>query len=42
MMEKEAQEQNLLEKEQHYNSVQEEVTEQKKIIKKLRLKLKNA
>ena len=32
----------MLEKEQNYNSIQEEVQDQKKIIKKLRYKLKNA
>lgn len=32
----------LLEKEQHYNSLQEEVEDCRKIIKKLRYKLKNA
>jgi hypothetical protein len=32
----------LLEKEMHYNSMQEEVDETRKIVKKLRTKLKNA
>lgn len=42
MAEKEAQEAELLEKEKHYNSLQEEVEDCRKIIKKLRQKLKNA
>lgn len=40
--EKERQEAELLEKEQHYNSLQEEVEDCRKIMKKLRQKLKNA
>jgi uncharacterized protein (DUF3084 family) len=32
----------LLEKEKHYNSMQEEIEDARKIIKKLRTKLKNA
>lgn len=36
MEEKEAQEQELLEKERHYSSLQEEVEDCRKIIKKLR------
>jgi hypothetical protein len=32
----------LLEKEKHYNSMQEEIEDARKIIKKLRSKLKNA
>lgn len=36
MAEKEAQEAELLEKEKHYNSLQEEVEDCRKIIKKLR------
>ncbi len=42
LAEKERQEQELLEKEHFYNSLQEEVEDCRKIIKKLRQKLKNA
>ena len=40
--ERERQENLLLEKEKHYNSMQEEVEDTRKIIKKLRNKLKAA
>ena len=40
--EKERKETELLEKEQHYNSLQDEVVDNRKIIKKLKSKLKNA
>ena len=40
--EKEIQDAELLEKEQHYNTMQEEVDDCRKIIKKLKSKLKNA
>lgn len=39
---KDRQEQELLEKERHYTSLQDEVDDQKKIIKKLKSKLKAA
>lgn len=42
LAEKEAQEAELLEKEQNYANIQEEVVGCRKIIKKLRQKLKNA
>jgi len=32
----------MLEKEQHYSSLQEEVTDLRKIVKRLKVKLKNA